>query len=96
MRAIEWTTKFKKDFKRESKGPYRATLDETLASVALALANDQALPPRQRDHDLTGDWAGCRECHIKPDLLLIYQKQDTGEGGLLRLARLGSHSELFG
>ncbi|HMU31204.1 MAG TPA: type II toxin-antitoxin system YafQ family toxin, partial [Nitrospira sp.] len=43
-------------------------------------------------HDLSGDWAGYRECHIKPDLLLIYRKSDSDT---LRLARLGSHSELF-
>ncbi|MGD1641148.1 type II toxin-antitoxin system YafQ family toxin [Klebsiella pneumoniae] len=48
---------------------------------------------RYRDHDLSGDWAGYRECHIKPDLLLIYRKSDADT---LRLARLGSHSELFG
>ncbi|ERO99986.1 hypothetical protein L360_04937 [Enterobacter sp. MGH 14] len=46
-----------------------------------------------RDHDLSGDWAGYRECYIKPDLLLIYRKSDADT---LRLARLGSHSELFG
>ena len=96
MRTIEWTTRFKKDFKRASKGQHRATLDDDLALVAEALANDQALQPYLRDHDLSGNWAGCRECHVKPDLLLIYQKQDGGEGGFLRLTRLGSHSELFG
>ncbi|WP_250142837.1 MULTISPECIES: type II toxin-antitoxin system YafQ family toxin [Enterobacteriaceae] len=48
---------------------------------------------RYRDHDLSGDWAGYRECYIKPDLLLIYRKSDADT---LRLARLGSHSELFG
>jgi len=64
--------------------------------MILALANDQILPPHLRDHDLTGDWKGYRECHIKPDLLLIYRKQGTAGGGILRLARLGSHSELFG
>ena len=46
-----------------------------------------------RDHALSGKWAGYRECHIKPDLLLIYRKVNTDT---LRLARLGSHSELFG
>jgi len=51
------------------------------------------LEPRHRDHDLTGDWAGYRECHIKPDLLLIYRKPDSET---LWLARLGSHGELFG
>jgi mRNA interferase YafQ len=59
----------------------------------VALANDDSLEPRRRDHDLSGDWQGYRECHIKPDLLLIYKKSDAAT---LRLARLGSHSELFG
>ena len=61
--------------------------------VLKALVVDQALEPRYRDHDLSGDWVGYRECHIKPDLLLIYRK--SGED-LLILTRLGSHSELFG
>jgi mRNA interferase YafQ len=58
----------------------------------VALANDKPLSPRYRDHDLSGDWAGYRDCHIKPDLVLIYKKSDAYT---LRLARLGSHSELF-
>ena len=57
------------------------------------LATDQPLEARQREHDLSGDWAGYRECHLKPDLLLIYRKSDADT---LKLARLGSHSELFG
>ncbi len=56
------------------------------------LAADQALPESYRDHALSGEWAGYRECHLKPDLLLIYRKANTDT---LRLARLGSHSELF-
>jgi mRNA interferase YafQ len=50
------------------------------------------LPENNRDHALSGDWTGYRECHVKPDLLLIYRKPDADT---LRLARLGSHSELF-
>jgi mRNA interferase YafQ len=50
------------------------------------------LPENNRDHALSGDWAGYRECHLKPDLLLIYRKPDART---LRIARLGSHSELF-
>jgi mRNA interferase YafQ len=61
--------------------------------VLVTLANDRPLEPKHRDHDLSGDWSGYRECHVKPDLLLIYRKTDQD---LLRLARLGSHSELFG
>jgi len=92
MRAIDRSTRFKRDYKRETKGKHRATLDVDLVSVLNALATDQLLAPRQRDHDLSGQWAGYRECHIKPDLLLIYRKPDPAT---LQLARLGSHSELF-
>ena len=92
MRTIERSSAFKRDYKREAKGRYRATLDDDLKAVLIALATDQPLDVRYRDHDLSGDWAGYRECHIKPDLLLIYRKSDD----TLRLARLGSHSELFG
>lgn len=84
---------FKRDYKREAKGPHWTSLDNDLRLILAALATDQPLDAKYRDHDLSGDWAGYRECHIKPDLLLIYRKSDTDR---LRLARLGSHSELFG
>jgi mRNA interferase YafQ len=58
--------------------------------VVTALASDQALEPRHRDHALTGEWRDHRDCHLKPDLVLIYRKP---EKGLLQLVRLGSHSE---
>ena len=93
MRTIDRASAFKRDYKREAKGQHRATLDDILVPVLLALADDQPLNTKYRDHDLTGAWAGYRECHIKPDLLLIYRKADADT---LRLARLGSHSELFG
>jgi mRNA interferase YafQ len=57
------------------------------------LGNDQPLAPANRDHVLTGDWVDHRECHVRPDLLLIYRKPDLDT---LQLVRLGSHSELFG
>jgi mRNA interferase YafQ len=93
MRTIDRSSAFKRDYKREAKGQHRATLDDGLRPVLTALATDQLLHVRYRDHDLSGDWAGYRECHVKPDLLLIYRKSDADT---LRLARLGSHSELFG
>ena len=68
-------------------------VDFLVSDVVARLLADQALPENNRDHALSGDWAGYRECHIKPDLLLIYRKPDADT---LRLARLGSHSELFG
>jgi len=91
MRTIERTGQFKRDFKRESKGHHRQTLQADLTAVVVALANDQALDPRHRDHGLTGDWKDHRDCHIKPDLVLIYRLPD---GERLQLVRLGSHSEL--
>ena len=93
MRTIDRSTRFKRDYKRELKGRHRATLDADFQPVLVALATDTPLDPKYRDHDLSGDWAGYRDCHIKPDLLLIYRKSDPD---ILRLARLGSHSELFG
>lgn len=92
MRTIERSTKFKKDYKRELKGRYRDILESELKTILVPLISDEALDIRYRDHDLSGNWAGYRECHIKPDLLLIYRKLD---GDVLKLARLGSHSELF-
>lgn len=91
MRTIEWTTQFKRDFKRESKGKYRTKLENDLFPIVERLANDQLIEARYRDHSLSGNWKDCRDCHIKPDLVLIYQKPDRKT---LRLIRLGSHSEL--
>ena len=93
MRTIERSSAFKRDYKREAKGQHRATLDADLVPILAALADDQPLKPHNRDHDLSSDWSGYRECHIKPDLLLIYRKT---EADALGLARLGSHSKLFG
>ncbi len=93
MRTIDRSSAFIRDYKRESRGQHRATLDGSLRPVLVALATDEPLDARYRDHDLSGDWAGYRECHVKPDLLLIYRKSNSDT---LKLARLGSHSELFG
>jgi mRNA interferase YafQ len=91
MRRIEPTTQFRRDYKREAKGQYRAALDIEMTPVVQVLACDQPLEPRHRDHALTGDWKDHRDCHIKPDLVLIYRKPDDE---VLQLVRLGSHSEL--
>jgi mRNA interferase YafQ len=85
VRTIERATAFRRDHRRESKGRQRSTLDQDLTAVLVALANDAALDARLRDHALSGDWSGYRECRIRPDLLLIYRKVD---GDVLRLARL--------
>ncbi len=92
MREIRRTTAFKRDYKREKRGPHGKELNELVSEIVLALANDEKLQPARRDHALTGDWRGFRDCHLKPDLVLIYGKQDPTA---LDLVRLGSHSELF-
>ncbi|MEY3786540.1 MAG: hypothetical protein RLZ75_745 [Pseudomonadota bacterium] len=86
MRTIERSSAFKRDFKRHGE------IDTALIDVLYKLIHDEDLPEKYRDHALIGDWSGYHECHIKPDLLLIYKKNDEN---ILRLARLGSHSELF-
>ena len=93
MREIEWSAAFKRDVKRESKGPNLAILNAVLPEILSALAGDIPLQAKYQDHKLAGGWEGFRECHIRPDLLLIYMK---AEDDILHLARLGSHSELFG
>jgi len=91
MRTIEHTSAFKRDFKREAKGPHRALLDTELRKVIEALANDKPLEARYRDHALTGNWKNYRDCHVRPALVLIYRVVDADR---LILARFGSHSEL--
>ena len=94
MRTVEYSSAFRRDYKRTKATPrYRNDLDFLLAAVLELLVDDQSLPDTNRDHALKGDWANYRECHIKPDLLLIYSKPD--DENTLRLARLGSHSDLF-
>ena len=93
MRTIERSGAFKRDYRRTRAAPrYGRDLDSLVSAVVEMLLADRPLPESNRDHALSGDWAGYRECHIKPDLLLIYRKPDAET---LRLARLGSHSELF-
>ena len=91
MRTIERIGQFKRDYKRQKKGQHRFTLDEGLLPIIERLANDEPLEARHRDHALTGEWQDHRDCHVKPDLVLIYRKPD---GETLQLVRLGSHAEL--
>ena len=91
MRTVERTQQFKRDYKRESRGRHRTDLDERLAVIVQALASDDVLEPRHHDHALSGPWADFRDCHLRPDLVLIYQKPDART---LRLVRIGSHAAL--
>ena len=94
MRTIRYTNQFRRDYKREKSGKsrqYSASLDKELMSVVELLAADTQLPENKRDHPLGGEWKDHRDCHIRPDLVLIYRKPDREH---LDLVRLGSHSEL--
>jgi mRNA interferase YafQ len=92
MRTIERTSAFKKDYKRVKATPRHKNIETLLEEIVSLLVLDRALPEKQSDHGLAGEWNDHRECHLKPDLLLIYAKPDAET---LRLVRLGSHSDLF-
>ena len=88
--TLKPTTQFKRDLKKAQKQNKNLDL---LNKVLQQLADGIPLPEKNRDHTLTGNYAGCRECHIQPDWLLIYEiAEDTL---FLYLTRTGSHNELF-
>lgn len=88
MLRPEYTTKFKKDLKAVGK----RNLDmELLKEVIKKLCLEEPLPAKNKDHNLSGNWSGCRECHISPDWLLIYQIGN----GIIVFERTGTHSDLF-
>ena len=73
----------------------RSLPEDELNKVIFDLANDIPLPEEKKDHALSGNLAGLRECHIQSDWLLIYNKEDNGELHILNLVRTGTHSDLF-
>ena len=87
---IRPTTKFQKDLKLAQRRGYNLSL---LADVLKKLADGEPLPEKNRDHALVGAYTGCRECHITPDWLLIYEVYD--QDLILYLTRTGTHSDLF-
>lgn len=91
MRTIKRSTQYKRDYKREQRGQHKADFKEKLFIVLQLLASDKPLLPYMNDHPLIGNLKDCRDCHIKPDLVLIYRKINDN---VLELIRLGSHSEL--
>ena len=88
MLQIERSNQFKKDVKKALK---RGKNPELLKEIIDSLVNGRPLPPKNRDHKLSGDYVNYRECHIEPDWLLIYYATDR----VLRLERTGSHADLF-
>jgi|RhiMethySRZTD1v2_1073278.scaffolds.fasta_scaffold3275180_1 mRNA interferase YafQ len=87
------TTRFKKDFRRGQRQLHKG-FDDLFDSIVEKLANDVPLDAKYRDHSLSGEYNDCRDCHLRPDLVLIYLKTEMPQK--LTLVRLGSHNELFG
>jgi mRNA interferase YafQ len=92
MWTIEWTNTFKRDYKRVRAMPRHRDITSLLPEIVDHLAQDRLLAEKHRDHLLGGTWKNHRECHLKPDLLLIYKLPDAET---LRLVRMGSHNDLF-
>ena len=92
MRTIVLSTQYKKDLKLARK---RHLPEEELNLVVFNLANDITLDAKYKDHELISNFKGFRECHIRPDWLLLYRKTDKGELQILELARTGTHSDIF-
>lgn len=88
---VKTTSQFKKDYKLALKRGLKVSI---LERIITTLAMGEALPEKHKDHALSGDWDGYRECHILPDWLLIYRIEDNVL--VLTLARNGTHSDLFG
>jgi mRNA interferase YafQ len=92
-RTVEVTKRFTKDLARVHKGVLgQDVVDALLREAVDALAVDKPLPEKNQDHALRGDWVDHRDCHLRPDLVLIYRKVGAE---ILQLVRLGSHSEFF-
>jgi len=90
MLKIARTSQFKRDYKRELKGCHKKTVADDLKEVLTSLVQYEPLDEKYKDHVLAGNWKDHRDCHIKPDLVLIYRIEEN----ILRLTRIGSHSEL--
>ena len=90
-REIVWTTKFKKDYKLAIK---RHLDIDLLDDIIRALSRGETLPEKNKDHELSGNWVGHRECHVQPDWLLVYRIDD--DILVLTLVCTGTHSDIFG
>lgn len=90
MYSIRPTTRFQKDLKRIKNRGFDISL---LTDIIKKLAVGEPLPEKNKDHQLSGNYTGCRECHIAPDWLLIYEIYENEL--ILYLTRTGIHSDLF-
>ncbi len=90
MYSLEATNQYLKDLKLARKRNFD---ENKLNEIIKTLLTGQSLPPKNRDHKLTGNFVGLNECHITPDWLLIYEKNTTIK--LITLIRTGTHADLF-
>ena len=91
MLTIRRSSAFKRDYRKIKATLRFRDIDSLLVPILQLLLAGERLPPNLSDHPLSGPWEGYRDCHVCPDLILIYQKSE----GVVVLHRLGSHSELF-
>ena len=91
MYKVKYTSKFKKDYKRIASDI--AIKNDIINVVRLLSENDVPLPPKYKDHQLKGEYTEFRECHVRPDWLLVYKK--TKKDLILLLVGTGTHSHLF-
>lgn len=91
-RTVVLAKNYIRDVQRCRAGRYKSAVENELEDIVARLAANMPLDEKHRDHALTGAFEGYRDCHVKPDLLLLYSCPDAQT---LRLARLGTHSELF-
>lgn len=89
MLSLEYSTQFKKDFKKIIKLQIPDVIE--VGHVVSTLQKSEPLLEKYSDHSLSGNWLGYRDCHIKPDLVLIYKT----DAKILKLARIGSHNDVF-
>ncbi|KKW22913.1 MAG: PZ12b [Candidatus Kaiserbacteria bacterium GW2011_GWC2_52_8b] len=94
MRELKTSTKFRRSIKKVSQ--YRNFDEPLLGEIIMRLRRNETLDPRFYDHELKGEYAGIRECHVKNDLLLLYQKKDDILVLLLILIDIGTHTSVFG
>lgn len=93
-RSADYAKEFGKDWERLTRSG-RYDMNRLKEAMMLLIANDAPLGPEWRDHALTGDWDGYRECHIGGDFLLVYNVDDTPKIGIILFTRAGTHAELF-
>ncbi|MEK9154258.1 MAG: type II toxin-antitoxin system YafQ family toxin [Patescibacteria group bacterium] len=92
MHIVKLSSRYKKSLRRVSQ--YPSFVVEELDEIVIKLTQNIPLESRYRDHDLKGQYQGIRECHIRNDLLLLYQKQD--DALILLLVDIGTHASVFG